>query len=103
MLWLYTQSGWAFWPATLTANGCVVRPSAHRPFGFGRILGTVAALTVSIIALGELWIHGHSVEVAGAVWAALLIGVADKTSTTLARQLRSLVRFPGRPQRRGRR
>ncbi|MEU9286488.1 hypothetical protein AB0D57_17635 [Streptomyces sp. NPDC048275] len=80
-----------------------MRPPAYRPFGFGRILGTAVALTVSITALGELWVHGHAVEVAGALWAALLIGVADKTSTALARPLRSLVRFFGRPQHRGRR
>ncbi|MGW7073689.1 hypothetical protein ACWGII_39745 [Streptomyces sp. NPDC054855] len=77
-----------------------MRPPAQRPFGFGRILGTVAALAVTIIALGELWIHGHAVEVAGALWAALLIGVADKTSTALARPI---VRFFGRLQHRERR
>ena len=87
MLWLYTRGGWALWPATLAANGCVVRPSAHRPFGFGRILGTIATLTASIIALGELWILGYAVEVVGALWAALLIGVADKTCTALVRPL----------------
>ncbi|QIY68849.1 hypothetical protein HEP84_06130 [Streptomyces sp. RLB1-33] len=80
-----------------------MRPPARRSFGFGRILGTVAVLTASIIALGELWIHGHAVEVAGALWAALLIGVADKASTALARPLRSLLRFSERALRRGHR
>jgi len=103
MLWLFGCSGWALPPAGLTADGCVVRHPAGRPFGFGRILGTISVLTVSVLALGELWISGHAVEVAGALWAALLVGVADKVSTALGQPLRSLVGFIGRSLRLGRR
>jgi hypothetical protein len=96
MLWLNTQGGWAPWPAPLSTDGCVMRPPAPRSFGFGRVLGALAVLTASVLALLALWADGHTVEVAGAFWAALLVAVADKASAALARPLRPLVRVFGR-------
>ncbi|MET7843650.1 hypothetical protein ABZT45_34615 [Streptomyces sp. NPDC005356] len=92
MLWLNTQGGWAPWPAPLTTDGCVMRPPTPRSFGFGRILGALTVLTASVLALLELWADGHTVEVAGAIWAALLVAVADKMCAQLARLLQTLAR-----------
>lgn len=73
MLWLpLSGGGWVLQPTVPALQGCVITAGTPRGFGFTNSVRAVIAV-ISVLAMVWLCAYGHTIEVVGAVLAAVLI------------------------------
>ncbi|WP_331762006.1 hypothetical protein [Streptomyces sp. NBC_01546] len=89
MFWLPVPGGgWVLQPTDPVLQGCVITAGTHRGFGFKSSVRTIVAV---VAALAMLWLcaYGHTIEVVGAVLAAVLI---EPTANTIKHTVHALGR-----------
>lgn len=87
MLWLPTSGGgWALQPTDPVHQGCVITAGTHHAFGFKQAVRTFVAV-LAFLAMVWLCAYGHTIEVIGAVFAAVLIETTTGTAKHIAQSL----------------